>query len=65
LFFMPFMRTRGDMLRFALAFALRSARKLVRGLRHELTETERFRVADDVVPASSLQFLKISTDASN
>jgi hypothetical protein len=37
------------MLRFAVAFALRSARKLVRGLRHELNEEERFRVADDVV----------------
>jgi hypothetical protein len=43
------MRTRGDMLRFAVAFALRGARKLVRGLRHELDEAERFRVADDVV----------------
>jgi hypothetical protein len=42
-------RTRGDMLRFAVAFALRRARKLVRGLRHELDEAERFRVADDVV----------------
>jgi hypothetical protein len=37
------------MLRFAVAFALRGARKLVRGLRHELDEAERFRVADDVV----------------
>ena len=46
---MPYMRTRGDMLRFAVAFALRGARKLVRGLRHELNEAERFRVADDVV----------------
>jgi hypothetical protein len=33
----------------AVAFALRDARKLVRGLRHELDEAERFRVADDVV----------------
>lgn len=46
---MQSIRTRGDMLRFAVAFALRSARKLVRGLRHELNEAERFRVADDVV----------------
>ena len=43
------MRTRGDMLRFAVAFALRRARKLVRGLRNELDEAERFRVVDDVV----------------
>jgi hypothetical protein len=38
-----------DMLRFAIAFALRRARKLVRGLRQELSEEERFQVADDVV----------------
>lgn len=37
------------MLRFAVAYALIGARKLVRGLRHGLTEEERFRVADDVV----------------
>jgi hypothetical protein len=37
------------MLSFAIAFALRGARKLVRGLREELTEEERYRVADDVV----------------
>ena len=43
------MRTRGDMLSFAIAFALRGARKLVRGFREELTEEERYRVADDVV----------------
>jgi hypothetical protein len=43
------MRTRADLLRFAIAFALRGARKLVRGLRHELSEEERYRVADDVV----------------
>ncbi len=43
------MRTRGDLLSFAIAFALREARKLVRGLRQELTEDERYRVADDVV----------------
>jgi hypothetical protein len=39
----------GDMLRFAIAFALIKARKLVRGLRQTLDEDERFRVADDVV----------------
>jgi hypothetical protein len=43
------MKTRGDMLRFAIAFALRRARKLVRGLRQGLTEQERYAVADDVV----------------
>jgi len=37
------------MLSFAIAFALRGARKLVRGFREELTEEERYRVADDVV----------------
>ncbi len=43
------MKTRGDLLRFAFAFALRGASKLVRGLRQGLTEEERYRVADDVV----------------
>ncbi len=43
------MPTRGDILSFAIAFALRGARKLVRGLRQELTEEERYRIADDVV----------------
>ena len=43
------MRTRGDLLRFAIAFALMRARKLVRGLQQGLTEEERYRVADDVV----------------
>jgi hypothetical protein len=37
------------MLNFAIELALRGARKLVRGLRQELTEEERYRVADDVV----------------
>ena len=43
------MRTRGDLLSFAIAFALKGARRLVRGFRTELTEEERYRVADDVV----------------
>ncbi len=43
------MKTRGDLLSFALAFALRGASKLVRGLRQGLTEEERYRVAGDVV----------------
>ena len=34
---------------FAIAFALKGACKLVRGLRQELTEEEGYRVADDVV----------------
>jgi hypothetical protein len=37
------------MLRFAIAFALTRARKLVRGLRQGLSEDERYLVADDVV----------------
>jgi hypothetical protein len=37
------------MLRFAIAFALMRARKLVRGLPQGLTEDERYLVADDVV----------------
>lgn len=43
------MKTRGDMLRFAIAFALMRARKLVRGLRQGLSEEERYLVADDAV----------------
>jgi hypothetical protein len=43
------MRTRGDHLRFAIAFALMKARKVVRGLRQGLTEQERFAVAYAVV----------------
>jgi hypothetical protein len=35
--------------RFAIAFALRGARKLVPGVRQGLSEEERFRDADDVV----------------
>jgi hypothetical protein len=41
--------TRGDLLRYKLAFALRHAVKVVRGLRHGLTEDERYAVADRVV----------------
>lgn len=43
------MRTRADMLRFAIAFALIKARKVVRGLRQGLTEEECYAVADAVV----------------
>jgi hypothetical protein len=41
--------TRGDVLKYAIAFALRGARKVVRGLKEGLTETERYAVADHVV----------------
>ena len=38
--------TRGDVLRYRIAFALNRAVKIVRGLRHGLTEDERYAVAD-------------------
>jgi hypothetical protein len=41
--------TRGDVLRYRIAFALSRAVKIVRGLRHGLTEDERYAVADRVV----------------
>jgi hypothetical protein len=41
--------TRGDVLKYTIAFALRRARKIVRGLKDGLTEEERFAVADHVV----------------
>jgi hypothetical protein len=41
--------TRGDLLRYAIAFALMRARKIVRGLKEGLTEDERYAVADQVV----------------
>jgi hypothetical protein len=41
--------TRGDILRYSLAFALRRASKVVRGLRQGLSEDERCAVADHVV----------------
>jgi hypothetical protein len=41
--------TRGDILRHAIAFALRRARKIVRGRKQELTEAEHYAVADHVV----------------
>jgi hypothetical protein len=40
---------RGEVLKYAIAFALRRARKVVRGLKDELTEAERFEIADHVV----------------
>jgi hypothetical protein len=41
--------TRGEVLRYAIAFALRRSRKIIRGLKQELTEGERYAVADHVV----------------
>ena len=41
--------TRGDVLRYAIAFALRRAGKIIRGLKQGLTEEERYAVADHVV----------------
>ncbi len=41
--------TRGDVLRYAIAYALMRARKIVRGLNDGLTEDERYAVADHVV----------------
>jgi hypothetical protein len=41
--------TRGDVLRYGIAFALRRARKIVRGFKEALTEDERYAVADHVV----------------
>jgi hypothetical protein len=41
--------TRGEVLKYAIAFALMRARKIVRGLKEGLTEDERYAVADHVV----------------
>ena len=41
--------TRGDVLRYSIAFALCRAAKIVRGLRQGLSEDERYAVADHVV----------------
>jgi hypothetical protein len=41
--------TRAEVLRFAIAYALRRSRKIVRGLKEELTEQERYAVADHTV----------------
>jgi hypothetical protein len=40
---------RGEVLKYAIAFALLRARKVVRGLKDELTDAERFEIADHVV----------------
>ena len=41
--------TRGEVLKYAIAFALGRARKVVRGLKEGLTEDERHAVAEHVV----------------
>jgi len=41
--------TRGEVLRYAIAFALRRSRKVIRGLKAGLTEEERYAVADHAV----------------
>jgi hypothetical protein len=41
--------TRGEVLRYAIAFALMRSRKVIRGLKEGLTEGERFAVADHVI----------------
>ena len=41
--------TRGEVLRYALAFALRRSRKIVRGLKQGLNEEQRYAVADQTV----------------
>ena len=41
--------TRGDVLRYRIAYALMKARKIIRGLKEGLTEDERYAVADHVV----------------
>ena len=43
--------TKGDVLRYAIAFALRRSRKIIRGLKEGLTEEERFAVAERPVAA--------------
>ncbi len=43
------MLTRGDLLRYRIAFALSRASKIIRGLKAGLTEAERYAVADHVV----------------
>ena len=43
------MLARGEVLRYAIAFALRRSRKIIRGLKEGLTDDERFAVADHTV----------------
>jgi hypothetical protein len=41
--------TRGEVLRYAIAYALRRSRKIIRGLKEGLSEYERQAVADHVI----------------
>jgi hypothetical protein len=41
--------TKGEVLKYAIAFALRRSRKIIRGLKEGMTEEERFAVADHAV----------------
>ena len=41
--------TKGEVLRYAIAFTLRRSRKIIRGLKEGMTEEERFAVADHAV----------------
>jgi hypothetical protein len=41
--------TSGQVLRYAIAYALRRSRKVIRGLKEGLSEDERYAVADHVV----------------
>jgi hypothetical protein len=41
--------TKGDVLRYAIAFALRRSRRIIPGLKVGLTEEERYAVADHAV----------------
>jgi hypothetical protein len=44
-----FHMTRGQVLRYAIAYALRRSRKVIRGLKEGLSEEERYAVADHLV----------------
>jgi hypothetical protein len=49
LFMFYFDMTKGEVLRYSIAFALRRSRKIIRGLKEGLTEEERYAVADHAV----------------
>jgi hypothetical protein len=41
--------TKGEVLKYAIAFALRRSRKIIRGLKEGLNEDERYPVADHAI----------------
>ena len=49
LYMFSWVMTRGEVLRYAIAYALRRSRKIIRGLKDGLTEEERYAVADHTV----------------